>query len=195
MSSNETNTTNGNTFSILTFGNIDLTLILTLDQKDVSEYNIDKQILQDLNDLSFLENNRNLWSKIDVISKDESLNALITMNKMKKGNNMAEYIVFDKINYNDTNFDFSPILEYILSNYGIKIKTYELGLSEINIQFQLKYEGKENIISLCGEIKNEEEQNDSNNDNNSKMRKIIIKKKIKMKKKRIMRIMMMIKKI
>ena len=167
MSSNETNTTNGNTFSILTFGNIDLTLILTLDQKDVSEYNIDKQILQDLNDLSFLENNRNLWSKIDVISKDESLNALITMNKMKKGNNMAEYVVFDKINYNDTNFDFSPILEYILSNYGIKIKTYELGLSEINIQFQLKYEGKENIISLCGEIKNEEEQNDSNNDNNN----------------------------
>ena len=166
MSSSEASTTKEKPFNMLTFGNINLTLILTLDQKDVSEYNIDKQILEDLNDLSFLENNSKLWNKIDVISCDESLNALVTMNKMKKGKNMAMYVVFKKIEYNDTNFDFSPILESVLSEYGIKIKPYDLGQSEINIQFQLEYEGKKNVIGICGEIKNEEEQDDSNNEKN-----------------------------
>ena len=97
MSSSEASTTKEKPFNMLTFGNINLTLILTLDQKDVSEYNIDKQILEDLNDLSFLENNSKLWNKIDVISCDESLNALVTMNKMKKGKNMAMYVVFKKM--------------------------------------------------------------------------------------------------
>ena len=170
MSADESNCSNVKKESnccLLTFGNFELILSLNLSQEDVQNYNIDKQILETLDDISFLENNKKLWSKINLTSNDDSLNSLITMYKMKKGKNLTKYILFDEINYNDTNFDFSPILEHVMKSYGIIIKSVQGGQCKINIGFKLKYEEKENMIAICGEIQSNEEENENNDENNN----------------------------
>ena len=169
MSGDESSSSNGKKESnccLLTFGNFELILSLNLTQEDIQDYNINKQVLENLDDISFLENNKKLWSKINLTSNDDSLNSLITMYKMKKGKNLTKYLLFDEINYNDVKFDFNPVLEHVLKSYGIKIKSYQGGQCKINIGFKLKYEGKENMIAICGEIQSNEEENENNEENN-----------------------------
>ena len=169
MSGDESSSSNGKKESnccLLTFGNFELILSLNLTQEDIQNYNINKQILENLDDISFLENNKKLWSKINLTSNDDSLNSLITMYKMKKGKNLTKYLLFDKINYNETNIDFNPILEHVLKSYGIKIKSYEGGQCKINIGFKLQYEEKKNMIAICGEVQSNEEENENNEENN-----------------------------
>ena len=173
MSADESSSSNGKKESnccLLTFGNFELILSLNLTQEDVQNYNIDKQILESLDDISFLENNKKLWSKINLTSNDDSLNSLITMYKMKKGKNLTKYLLFDELKFNDIKIDFNPILEKVLKSYGIIIKSYQGGQCKINIGFKLQYEEKKNIIAICGEIPTsddeEKENNEENNDNN-----------------------------
>ena len=169
MSGDESSSSNGKKESnccLLTFGNFELILSLNLTQEDTQNYNINKQILESLDDISFLEKNKKLWSKINLKSNDDSLNSLITMYKMKKGKNYTKYLLFDEIKYNEINLDFNPILEYVLKSYGIKIKSYQGGQCKINIGFKLQFEEKENMIAICGEIETNEEENENNEENN-----------------------------
>ena len=170
MSGDESNSSNEKKESnccLLTFGNFELILSLNLTQEDIQNYNINKQILESLDDISFLEKNKKLWSKINLKSNDDSLNSLITMYKMKKGKNYTKYLLFDEIKYNEINLDFNPILEYVLKSYGIKIKSYQGGQCKINIGFKLQFEEKENMIAICGEIETNEEENENNEENNN----------------------------
>ena len=146
---------------LISFGNFDMTFTLKLEQNDIDEYNIDIKLLEDLKDLSFLENNKKLWSKIDINSNNKSLNAFIQMNKIKKSNILITYILFGKMNYNDINFDFYPLLEFTLLSNGIIIKPYEISELEINIRFELKYNGKE-IITLSSNKVNKENEKEVN---------------------------------
>ena len=168
MSIDEKNILNEKDSSLISFGKFDLIFILNLEEKDVEEYHIDKQILEDLNDLSFLEKNKDIWSKIELISNDESLNALINLNKIKKTKNKIKYLIFDEIKYNNINFDFNPILESILLWNGIEIKFYNICNCEINIEFQLKYKEEEITIILSGKANNNSEnENTLSNGNNA----------------------------
>ena len=173
MSIDEKNILNEKDSSLISFGKFDLIFILNLEEKDLEEYHIDKQILEDLNDLSFLENNKEIWSKIELMSNDESLNALINLNKIKKTKNKINYLIFDEIKYNNINFDFNPILESILLWNGIEIKFFNICNCEINIQFKLKYKEEENTIILSGNANNNSENentlsngNDANTNDN-----------------------------
>ena len=164
MSSIEDNNSNNEKkCNLITFGNLDLAFILDLQQKDIDDYNIN---IQNLDDISFLEKNEELWSKIELLSNNESLNSFIQMNKYKKKKNFIEYIIFDDLKYKNINFDFTPILNTVLLSNGIIIKPIQLFKCEYNMKFQLKYNENKNDIILSGEKKNKEEEEEEENDEN-----------------------------
>ena len=95
MSSIEDNSSNNEKIcNLITFGNLDLTFILDLQQKDIDDYKINVENLQDL---SFLEKNEELWPKIELLANNELLNSFIQMNRYKKKKSFVEYIIFDEI--------------------------------------------------------------------------------------------------
>lgn len=177
MQEEENNSINDKKYDLITFGNINLILILNLEKKDIDDYKINKNILEDLDDLSFLEKNEKIWSKIELFSNNESLNSFIQMNKSKKEKSFITYIIFDEIKYNNINFDFNPILNSVLLSNGIILKSNKLFDCQFNIIFQLKYDEDENFISLSGEIQKKEEENINSKSENKSSKNSIVKDK------------------
>ena len=177
MQEEENNSINDKKYDLITFGNINLILILNLEKKDIDDYKINKNILEDLDDLSFLEKNEKIWSKIELFSNNESLNSFIQMNKSKKEKSFITYIIFDEIKYNNINFDFNPILNSVLLSNGIILKSNKLFDCQFNIIFQLKYDEDENFISLSGEIQKKEEENTNSKSENKSSKNSIVKDK------------------
>ena len=156
MSSIEDNSSNNEKkCNLITFGNLDLTFILDLQQKDIDDYKINVENLQDL---SFLEKNEELWPKIELLANNELLNSFVQMNRYKKKKSFVEYIIFDEIKYKNINYDFNPILNTVLLSNGIIIKSFQSFKCEYNIIFQIKYNENKNYITLSGEMINKEEE-------------------------------------
>ena len=69
---------------IITLGGLELSLNLKLDKRDIQALNIDLRNIKSLQDLSFLIDNENIWEKIYLSTKNELINTLFHMNRVKK---------------------------------------------------------------------------------------------------------------
>ena len=69
---------------IITLGGLELSLNLKLDKRDIQILNIDLRNIKSLQDLSFLIDNENIWEKIYLSTKNELINTLFHMNRVKK---------------------------------------------------------------------------------------------------------------
>ena len=68
---------------IITLGGLELSLNLKLDKRDIQTLNIDLRNIKSLQDLSFLIDNENIWEKIYLSTKNELINTLFHMNRLK----------------------------------------------------------------------------------------------------------------
>ena len=69
---------------IITLGGLELSLNLKLDKRDIQALNIDLRNIKSLQDLLFLIDNENIWEKIYLSTKNELINTLFHMNRVKK---------------------------------------------------------------------------------------------------------------
>ena len=69
---------------IIALGGLELSLNLKLDKRDIQALNIDLRNIKSLQDLSFLIDNENIWEKIYLSTKNELINTLFHMNRVKK---------------------------------------------------------------------------------------------------------------
>ena len=156
---------NSNIGKIITFGSLNLLLTLKLEEdnnkvKDFSNLN-------DLQDLSFITDNKKLWEKIELSSKSELLNSLLQMNKIKKNKSVIAYLVYNKLEFNDNQNKFKDLIDTVLLDNGLVIYSYEICQCSININLKLIYKDKSKTFVIYGEkMKDEEEEKKDKNDNN-----------------------------
>ena len=86
---------------IITLGGLELSLNLKLDKRDIQALNIDLRNIKSLQDLSFLIDNENIWEKIYLSTKNELINTLFHMNRVKKIKNIVAYLIYDKIEFTE----------------------------------------------------------------------------------------------
>ena len=167
MSSNSTEIKNSNIGKIITFGSLNLFLNLKLEKEDLKSNSFN--LLQNLDDLSFITNNKKLWEKIELTSKNELLNTLFTMNKIKQNKNIISYIVLDKLNYNEEQSKFQELLDSVLLDNGLVICSYEVCKCKVSINLKLIYKKRKKKFVIYGEEDYDEEEEDNlNEDENEK---------------------------
>lgn len=94
------NTKNKSTFSneplqrVLGMGNIDLTYTLNLSEDDVKKYKIDISKIETLDDIGFLEDAKNLWTKIFISSDNPTLMMLLFLNRTSENKLFIEYLSY-----------------------------------------------------------------------------------------------------
>jgi len=131
---------NSNIGKIITFGSLNLLLTLKLEEDNFKVKDFSN--LNDLQDLSFITDNKKLWEKIELSSKSELLNSLLQMNKIKKNKSVIAYLVYNKLEFNDNQNKFKDLIDTVLLDNGLVIYSYEICQCSININLKLIYKDK-----------------------------------------------------
>ena len=161
MSNNSTEIKNSNIGKIITFGSLNLFLTLTLEKEDLKSNSFN--LLQNLDDLSFITSNKKLWEKIELSSKNELINTLFKMNKIKQNKNVVSYIVLDKLNYNEEQSKFQELLDSVLLDNGLVICSYEVCKCKVSINLKLFYKKRMKKFVIYGEEDYDEEEEEEDN--------------------------------
>ena len=156
MSNNSTEIKNSNIGKIITFGSLNLFLTLKLEKEDLKSTSFN--LLQTLEDLSFITSNKKLWERIELTSKNELINTVFTMNKIKQNKNIISYIVLDKLNYNEEQSKFQELLDSVLLDNGLVICSYEICKCKVSINLKLLYKKRMKKFVIYGEEDYEEEE-------------------------------------
>ena len=136
---------------LITIGGLDLSLTLRLEKSEIKNLNINLPRLKTLNDLSFIIENEILWEKIELSSKNELLNTLFHMNKIKTVKTIVAYLTYDKIEFNDEQKKFQKLLDVILLSNGVVIYPFNICKCKMNICFRIAYKTYIKKIMLYGE--------------------------------------------
>ena len=159
---------NSNIGKIITFGSLNLLLTLKLEEDNIKSKDFNN--LKDLDDLSFIIDNKKLWEKIELSSKSELLNSLLQMNKIKKNKSVIAYLVYNKIEFNDNQNKFKDLIDTVLLDNGLVIYSYEICQCSININLKLIFKDSIKKFVIYGEEMNdnEDDKKESNKDGNDK---------------------------
>ena len=152
---------------VLTFGSLNLTFKLTLDKKDISANKFES--FEKLEDLAFLTENKKLWEKIELTSKNELLNSIIIMNKIKKNKSIVSYLVYNKIELSDEQAKFKKLIDSVLLSNGlVVIGVYDICQCQTNINLLLQYDDKKKSFNIYGEsdVDDDEKKKDENENEN-----------------------------
>ena len=150
---------------IITMGSLNLSLTLRLEKSEIQSLNINLRRLKTLNDLSFIIDNEFLWDRIELSSKNELLNTLFHMNKIKRIKNIVAYLVYDKLQFNEEQIKFQRLLDCILLANGVVIYPYDICKCKMNISFRIVYKNFVRKIMLYGEEDYDEEEINLDNQN------------------------------
>lgn len=150
--------------NFLTFGSLNLFLILHLQKEDIINYNIIWRNLNSLNDLKFLRKNINLWKRVELSSDKDTLKLVIQMNKITPNKIKIRYLCFNSTKYSNEEIDFFDLISYVTTENGLYIDSCEICQCDMKIQLKIYFEKEEKVFMLLNE---EGEKNDnSNNDSN-----------------------------
>ena len=150
---------------ILSFGSIDLLLTLDLEKSDLKKYKKKWEKIESLENLKFILKHKNIWKKIELSSKNDTLNILLHINKSSKKIIKVGYISFQKIKYTEEQKDFEKFINKVINENGLFITSCDVCQCNISIQLLLKYEKEEKLFLLCGEPEKKEKDIKGEDDN------------------------------
>ena len=158
--------------TILSMGFYDINYELTLNDEDMKKFKInDISNLSTYEDFSFIVENKYLWNKIQIITKNKNINLLLYMNKVGSDYSKAyvEYIAYEKPIF--LNSDIELMIKTVNDFNFFFVNSSNL-ISGKNKYFELKikYKDKEVIIDLSEEVtsKDENEENKNNKECDNK---------------------------
>ena len=177
MSQNEKESKGSNIGKIITFGSLNLLLTLNLNKEEINSKKFNN--LSNLEDLSFLINNKKLWDKIELSSKNELLNTLLQMNKIKKNKSVIAYLVYNKIEFNDEQNKFKDLIDSVLLDNGLVISSFDICQCKIGINLELIFNNEYNSkkkFNIYGEVdsssdSDEQKEEDKNEDKDKENKK------------------------
>ena len=150
---------------ILSFGSVDLLLTLNLEKSELKKYKKKWEKIETLENLKFIRTHKNIWKKIELSSKNDTMNILLHINKSSKKIIKVGYISFQKIKYTEEQKDFEKFINKVINENGLFITSCDVCPCKVSIQLLLKYEKEEKLFLLCGEPEEKEKDVKGEDDN------------------------------
>ena len=82
--------------NLISYGNLNLTLTIILNQNDLIQNNIEWEKIKNYNSLSFIKRNTYLWPRIKLSSTNKTLQILLNVNKILEKKNKNKTYMFSK---------------------------------------------------------------------------------------------------
>ena len=153
-----------NTINLLSFGEVNLTLTLDLEDEDIQKYHIHFENLTSLEYLYFLKENQSLWKRIKLSSTNKSMQLLLQINKVLKNKIKIKQISFTKMKYDHQQLKFKEFLTIITNSNGLFLDSYQICETELSIQLRIRHKKKRKVFVLCGKrtpLDDDDENNES----------------------------------
>jgi hypothetical protein len=114
---------------MFSIGKLNLTFIIEFNAKDLIETKDGQKIsinnIKSVKDLEFIKDNKELINRIQLKSEDESIDELIMLNKVSKGNRLIEFFPMQIPKFNGVQF-FKSIFEEVTKKHGLLINKNSL---------------------------------------------------------------------
>ena len=145
-SSNSSNAT-----KIVTFGGLDLTLSLKLPMSFFDEHNLNFNLIENNDDLSFLSSQKDIWKDITLFSDSEPFNFCLQLNKATIQKVFVSFVCLSHIEIsNELNF-FIDIVNYVSEKNWVFLNFEDLAPCPIKILFNLECEGDIKTFIICNQ--------------------------------------------
>ena len=153
---------------ILSFGSINLLLTLNLEKDDLFKYQVKWDEIKSLENAIFIAKHKHFYKRIELSSKNDTINILLQINKLSKKLIKIAYVGYKKITYKDEQVEFTNMIEDVTRRYGLYITSCDVCKCNISIQLLLKYKNSEKIFVLSGKTTSKnDEKKENNKDNNN----------------------------
>ena len=146
--------------NLLSYGCLNLTLTIELNEKDLNQYNINWEKITNYDSLSFISENNTLWPRIKLSSTNDTLKILLHMNKILEKKIKIKHICFRKIKYDQHQSQFQTLIKTITNNNGLYLDSHSVCPCELSIQLRLRYNGRRRLFVLSGEKTPLDDDND-----------------------------------
>ena len=156
---------------ILSFGSINLLLTLNLEKDDLFKYQVKWDEIKSLENAIFIAKHKHFYKRIELSSKNDTINILLQINKLSKKLIKIAYVGYKKITYKDEQVEFTNMIEAVTRRYGLYITSCEVCKCNISIQLLLKYKNSQKIFVLSGKTTSENDEKKENNKDNSSQNK------------------------
>lgn len=134
---------------LVSLGGLNINLVLELSNKDMEKYLLNWEKINSLKDLSFINKEKDLWSKIEIKSNDNIINFFLYMNKVNKNKIYAQFITLNEIIYNEEQKLFENFIRQVTTSnflYILPQKIYNSIKNIINIE--LIYGNNKKVFQL-----------------------------------------------
>ena len=150
---------------LITLGSLNLSLTLRLERTEIQNLKINFRRLKTINDLNFIIENESFWERIELSSKNELLNTLFHMNKIKRVKNIVAYLVYERLQFNEEQMKFQRLLDYILLTNGVVIYSFDICKCKMNISFKIVYKNYVKKVMFLGDEEYDDEETNLENPN------------------------------
>ena len=150
---------------LITLGSLNLSLTLRLERTEIQNLKINFRRLKTINDLNFIIENESFWERIELSSKNELLNTLFHMNKIKRVKNIVAYLVYERLQFNEEQMKFQRLLDYILLTNGVVIYSFDICKCKMNISFKIVYKNYVKKVMFLGDEEYDDEETNLDNPN------------------------------
>ena len=137
--------------NLLSYGCLNLTLTIELNEKDLNQYNINWEKITNYDSLSFILENNSLWPRIKLSSTNDTLKIFLHMNKILEKKIKIKHICFRKIKYDQHQNQFQTLIKTITNNNGLYLDSHSVCPCELSIQLRIRYNGRRRLFVLSGE--------------------------------------------
>ena len=110
--------------NLLSYGAINLTLTLQMDDIDFEENDIKWEKLKNLSNLSFIKDNQFLWERIKLSSTEKNMQLLLHMNKVLKEKIKIKHICFRKMKFKQNQQEFQEFLKNVTNMNGLYLESH-----------------------------------------------------------------------
>lgn len=149
-SSNSSNAT-----KIVTFGGLDLTLSLKLPMTFFDEHNLNFNLIENNDDLSFLSSQKDLWKDITLSSDSEPFNFCLQLNKATVQKVFVSFVCLSHIEISNELSFFIDIVNYVCEKNWVFLNFEDFAQCPIKILFNLECEGDIKTFILCNQNAND----------------------------------------
>jgi hypothetical protein len=98
---------------VVSMGRVDLNLVLNLPDEVLNYYKIEWEMINEIQDLVFLKDNKDMWDRMQLNSNNSIINTLLFINKSHSVKTFVEYLSFSGIKYGEKEFFFKEIITYV----------------------------------------------------------------------------------
>lgn len=130
-------------------GRAEFEMILHLPEDALTYYNTDWSKINEISDLAFLKENKDLWDRIQFVSTNSLINTLLFINKSHSSKSFVEWVLMKPLHYSEKEEFLKDIIGYVTEHNFLFLFEADILESESHLTFTLKCGKKSKSFRIC----------------------------------------------